>query len=159
MMYFEDIEQARREEIGSFTFTSENIKSFARRFDPQPFHVDDEAAKASLYGGLIASGWQVAAIWMKLTVEKRLREQARARAEGRAFGQLGPSPGFRNMVWARPVRPGDTLTYYTTITAKKASASRPGWGIVTMHNESFDQSGTRAFAFDGAVFSERRPAS
>jgi acyl dehydratase len=158
-MYFEDIAEGRREELGSFRFTSDNIKRFAERFDPQPFHIDEAAAAGSPYGGLIASGWHVAAIWMKLMVEKRLRDEALARAQGHSFGRLGPSPGFRNMVWARPVRPGDTLTYVTTMTAKKASASRPQWGILTMFSEAFDQAGNRAFAFDGAVFSERRPRS
>jgi acyl dehydratase len=157
MMYFEDVEEGRRQELGSFTFTSDNIKHFAARFDPQPFHIDEDAANHSAYGGLIASGWHVAAVWMKLMVEKRLRDEAMARDAGLAFGRLGPSPGFRNMVWARPVRPGDTLSYVTIVTGKRTSATRPRWGIVTMLSEAFDQAGRSAFAFDGAVFSERRP--
>ena len=117
-------------------------------YDPQPFHIDEVAAAESHFGGLIASGWQVAAVWMKLNVAHQRSLADEARAGGRPSAEVGPSPGFRNMVWARPVRPGDSLAYWTTVTDKKASASRPGWGIVAIRNEAFDdQSGAKAFSF------------
>jgi acyl dehydratase len=147
MIYYEDVEIGRMNELGSFTFTAEEIKRFAARYDPQPFHIDEAAAESSIYGGLIASGWHVAAIWMKLTVAHRTRStQAR----------LGPSPGFRNMGWLKPVRPGDTLSYFSQAVDKKASASRPQWGLVMMNNGARNQAGELAFRFDGVVFWERK---
>ncbi|CAM5770509.1 acyl dehydratase [Labrys miyagiensis] len=156
MKYFDDLAIGDTDEIGSFTFSSDNIKRFAREYDPQRFHVDEAAAEASMYGGLIASGWQVASIWMKLLVVHQQTEVARAQQLGKPVVQLGPSPGFSNMVWARPVRPGDTLRYTVQITAKKESASRPDWGIVSMLSSAMNQHGEQAFRFDGVVFWERR---
>jgi acyl dehydratase len=157
MMFFEDFVIGSREELGRFTFSVEAIKSFARLYDPQPFHIDEKAAAKSHFGGLIASGWHVAAIWMKLTIAHQERLQRQARAAGLPAASLGPSPGFRDMVWAKPVRPGDNLTYWLGVTGKKESASRPGWGIVMMRNEAINQRGELAFRFDGVVFCKRRP--
>ncbi|MDQ0394663.1 MaoC family dehydratase [Labrys monachus] len=156
MNFFEDVAAGDVSELGSFTFTAEGIKRFARAYDPQPFHVDEAAAAASLYGGLIASGWHVASVWMKLQVAYQSEMIARARAAGEPVVTLGPSPGFRNMVWAKPVRPGDTLRYRVEITGKKESASRPEWGIVSMLGSADNQHGQRAFQFDGVVFWGRR---
>ena len=97
--------------------------------------------------GLIASGWHVAAIWMKLTVAHRARHDE---------ARLGPSPGFRNMGWLEPVRPGDTLVLLSELVDKKASASRPQWGLVMMNNGARNQHGELAFRFDGVVFWERQ---
>jgi acyl dehydratase len=146
-MFFEDVELGRANELGSFTFTAEEIKRFALRYDPQPFHIDEEAAARSLYGGLIASGWHVASVWMKLTVASRARIGA---------ARLGPSPGFRNMGWLKPVRAGDTLAFFSEPVEKKTSASRPQWGLVMMSNGARNQAGDLAFRFDGVVFWERR---
>ena len=148
MIYFEDVETHKVNELGSFTFTADEIKRFAARYDPQPFHMDEAAAARSHYGGLIASGWHVAAIWMKLTVASR---------QSRALAKLGPSPGFTNMGWLKPVRAGDTLSYFSEPVAKKISASRPLWGLVSMNNGAFNQAGDLAFRFDGVVFWEKRP--
>ena len=158
MIFFEDLAVGDVTELGSFAFTADAIKHFARAYDPQPFHVDEEAAARSFYGGLIASGWQVASIWMKLQVAYQGETIARARAEGRPVAELGPSPGFRNMVWAKPVRPGDTLAYGVEITAKKESASRPQWGIVSMLGFADNQHGQRVFQYEGAVFWGKRKA-
>ncbi len=88
------------------------IKTFARAYDPQPFHLDEEAGKRSLFGGLAASGWHTASVYMKLLVAylKDLTEAAEARGE--PVAQSGPSPGFKNLKWPRPVLAGDTVTYY-----------------------------------------------
>src|SRR4051794_17302155 len=155
-MYFEDVPVGFRDELGAFTFTAPDIKRFAARFDPQPFHMDEAAAARSHFGGLIASGWHVASVWMKLMVAYQQRMFARAQAQGGPFGRLGPSPGFRDLVWTLPVRAGDRLTYRWEIIAKKESASRPRWGLVTMHNWAANQSGEETFRFDGVVFCERR---
>ena len=157
MTYFEDVQPGETADLGSFTFTSESIRAFAVRFDPQPFHLDEEAAKASHYGGLIASGWHVAAIWMKLMVGHWNRLAAEARITGHPVAQLGPSPGFRDMLWLQPVRAGDTLRYVWEATGRRSSASRPGWGIVTMQNRAFNQADVPVFQFDGAVFWQARP--
>jgi acyl dehydratase len=154
--YFEDIAVGDITELGAFTFTAETIKRFARSYDPQPFHVDEAAASASPYGGLIASGWHVASIWMKLRVAYQSGLIARAEAAGKPPLRLGPSPGFRNMEWAKPVRPGDTLRYGVRTTGTKESASRPEWGIVSMLGYADNQHGERAFQFEGVVFWGRK---
>lgn len=156
-MFFQDVTVGFHDELGAFTFTAPDIKHFAARFDPQPFHMDEAAAERSHFGGLLASGWQVAAVWMRLMVAYRERKVAEAEGRSEAFGRLGPSPGFRNLVWALPVRGGDTLTYRWEITAKKESASRPDWGLVSMRNWALNQDGGEAFRFDGLVFWERYP--
>jgi acyl dehydratase len=157
-MLFDALEIGTRLPIGRHSFTEAEIRRFAEAYDPQPFHVDPAAAEKSHFGGLIASGWHVAAVWMKLNVAFLKAEAEARRARGEAVARLGPSPGFRNMVWARPVRPGDVLDYVVTISGKKASALRPDWGIVSLRNEAFDGEGRLVFAFDGAVFWGRTAA-
>ncbi len=151
--YFEDCAVGQRTELGRYTFEARDIIRFARQFDPQPFHLDAEAARHSLLGGLCASGWHTAAIWMKLMVAHRQRV-----AEAGSAARLGPSPGFRNLVWRRPVFAGDTISYSSTLTDLRPSASRPGWGLVFHRNEGVNQNGDLVFAFDGCVFWERRPS-
>jgi len=156
--YFEEIVEGRRTELGSVLFTADDIKRFAMAYDPQPFHIDEVAAGESHFGGLIASGWHVAATWMRLTVANWNRLADEAKRAGRPQARLGPSPGFKNMVWAKPVRPGDELAFFSQVVGKKASASRPGWGLVMMLNGAVDQGGETAFKFDGVVFWERLPS-
>jgi acyl dehydratase len=155
--YLEDIVAGDTNELGSYTFTADDIIQFAKQFDPQRFHVDPEAAKHSLFGDLCASGWHTAAIWMKLMVAHRDRVRADALARGERPARLGPSPGFTNLKWLRPVYAGDTITYRSTFTGARASASRPGWGLATHHNSGVNQRGEEVFSFDGIVFWERRP--
>ncbi|MFC4172237.1 MaoC family dehydratase [Microvirga sp. GCM10011540] len=156
--YLEDIVAGDTVELGTYTFGSEEIIRFARQFDPQRFHVDPVAAKDSLFGDLCASGWHTAAIWMKLMIGHRERVRADALARGERPARLGPSPGFTNLKWLKPVYADDTITYRSTFTGARASASRPGWGIATHHNTGVNQHGEEVFSFDGAVFWERRPA-
>ncbi|MGO4526194.1 MaoC family dehydratase [Microvirga sp. 2MCAF35] len=154
--YFEDLVIGETEELGSYTFKPDDIIRFARQFDPQRFHVDAEAAKDSLFGGLCASGWHTASVWMKHMVGYRDRIRAYALTHGGRAARLGPSPGFSNLKWLKPVYAGDTITYRSTVSAKRASASRPGWGLVFHHNAGTNQRGEEVFAFDGMVFWERR---
>jgi acyl dehydratase len=154
--YFEDLIIGETEELGSYTFLSDDIIGFAKQYDPQPFHVDAEAAKSSLFGALCASGWHTASVWMKHMVGHRDRIRAYALAHGQRPARLGPSPGFSNLKWLKPVYAGDTITYRTTVTAKRPSASRPEWGLVFHHNTGTNQHGEEVFAFDGMVFWERR---
>jgi acyl dehydratase len=144
--------------LGTHTFTAEDIVRFARQFDPQPFHLDEEAARRSLFGGLCASGWHTAAVWMRLMIGYRERAREEARRRGERPPELGPSPGFKNLKWSKPVYAGDTITYCSAITGTRASASRPGWGLAFHRNSGVNQHGEEVFSFDGAVFWERRPA-
>ena len=155
--YFEDLVIGEAEELGTYTFESDDIIRFARQFDPQRFHVDAEAAKDSLFGGLCASGWHTASVWMKLMVEYRSRIRTNALAHGARPARLGPSPGFKDLKWRKPVYAGDTLTYRSTVTGKRVSNSRPGWGLVFHHNSATNQHGEEVFSFEGMVFWERHP--
>ena len=92
MRFFEDIEVGQRRDLGSFTFTAELIKKFAAQFDPQPFHLDEEAGRRSLFGGLAASGWHVGSVCMKLMVADGQRQMQAAAARGEKVAVWGPSP-------------------------------------------------------------------
>ncbi|MCB8821604.1 MaoC family dehydratase [Microvirga rosea] len=155
--YLEDLVVNQVDVLGRFTFTTENIIPFATAYDPQRFHVDPVAAKESLFGDLCASGWQTAAVWMKLLVAQRDRIRDAALARGERPAKLGPSPGFTNLKWLKPVYAGDTITYRSTVTGTRTSASRPGWGMASHHNSGVNQHGEEVFSFDGVVFWERRP--
>ncbi len=158
MKFFEDIRVGERFEVGRHTFTAENIKAFARRFDPQAFHVDEEAAARSHFGALCASGWQTASVWMRLMVEyQRLEDEAR-RARGEPSAKLGPSPGFRELKWLKPVYVGDTITYATEVVERRASNSRPEWGLMSIRNTGVNQKGEPVISFVSVAFVERRTA-
>jgi acyl dehydratase len=155
--YLEDLETGSTIELGTVTFTPEAIVRFAKNYDPQVFHVDPEAARRSLFGGLCASGWHTGSAWMRLMVEHRRRSHAAAVARGQSPAMLGPSPGFRDLRWTKPVFAGDTVAYRTTLTDARPSASRPGWGIASHRNSGINQHGEEVFSFEGAVLWQRRP--
>ncbi|MES2751790.1 MAG: MaoC family dehydratase [Pseudomonadota bacterium] len=159
MPYFEDIKIGDRRETGSFTFTADEIKAFALQFDPQPFHLDEEAGRKSVFGGLAASGWHVAAIYMKLTVAGFQRDAAETLARGEKPVVSGPSPGFRELKWSKPVLAGDTLAYASEVVATRALESRPDWGLVNFYNTGINQRGELAFSFIASAFLPRRPAA
>src|SRR6185437_7465006 len=110
MRFFEDIVVGQRRELGSFTFTAELIKKFAAQFDPQRFHLDEEAGRQSLFGGLAASGWHVGSVCMKLLVADGQRQAREAADRGEEVAAWGPSPGFRDLRWVRPVLARNTGT-------------------------------------------------
>ena len=147
MRFLEDIEIGHRRTFGSFTFTAESIKTFARQFDPQPFHLDEEAGRKSLFGGLAASGCHITAVGMKLLA-----------ARGEPVATWGPSPGFRELRWLKPVMAGDTITYGNQVESVRATATRPGWGIVTARNTSTNQHGEVVMTFLAIAFVPQRPA-
>ncbi len=155
--YYEDIEIGEREEIGSHTFTAEEIKRFAREYDPQSFHVDEAAAARSHFRGLIASGWHTGSVWMGLAVRHRDKVAAARRARGEPVAELGPSPGFRELKWLKPVYAGDTITYSAEVVDKRYSASKPRWGIVRYRNTGANQKGELVLSYVSTVFIERRP--
>lgn len=156
MIFFEDTKLGERHTLGSFIFTAEAIKAFARGYDPQAFHLDEEAGRKSLFGGLAASGWHTASVYMKLLVAylKDLAEAAEARGE--KAGQSGPSPGFKNLKWPRPVLAGDTVTYYYEATSMRPLASRPEFGLVSGTTTAVNQRGEIVLFFENAVFLPRR---
>jgi len=157
MKYFEDIRIGEKVELGSHTFTAEEIISFAQRFDPQPFHVDPAAAKRSHFGGLIASGWHTGSICIRLLVQRRLREEEAMRARGEAIGRTGPSPGFRELKWIKPVYAGDTIAFASEVIDTRQVQSRPDKGLVFARNTGTNQAGEVVFSFVSILFVDRRP--
>jgi acyl dehydratase len=156
MFFFEDIEVGHRREIGSFTFTAEEIKKFAAQFDPQRFHLDEEEGRKSLFGGLAASGWHVGSVCMKLLVADGQRQAREAVARGEEVAILGPSPGFRELRWIRPVLAGDTITFASEILSLRNSSSRPAWGILEARNSGTNQKGELVFSVLAIAFVPRR---
>jgi acyl dehydratase len=159
MRYFDDIAIGDRMELGSHTFTAEDIKTFAGQYDPQAFHMDEAAAAQSHFGALCASGWHTIAVWMRLRVLYGRREDAERAARGEVIAKLGPSPGFRELRWLKPVYVDDTITYASEIAEKRASQSRPGWGLVFARNTGTNQKGEVVMSFIGSGFVERRPGA
>ncbi|PXW57457.1 MaoC family dehydratase [Methylobacterium sp. B4] len=143
-------------DLGAHRFEAEAIVAFARAYDPQVFHLDAEAARATHFGALCASGWQTAAVWMKRLNATFARDIAFTARSG-PVPQLGPSPGFKDLQWLRPVYAGDTIRYASRLVDRRASASRPGWGIATHHNTAQNQRGEPVFAFTGSVFWQWEP--
>jgi acyl dehydratase len=158
MHFFEDIEIGVRREVGSFTFTAESIKKFAAQFDPQAFHLDEEAGRKSLFGGLAASGWHVGSVCMKLLVANGQRQMKEAVARGEEIAVWGPSPGFRELRWIWPVLAGDTVSFASVVESKRSSEKRPQWGILQSRNSGINQRGEPVFSFLATAFVPRRNA-
>ncbi len=155
--YFEEIEIGERIEVGSHLFTAEEIKRYAKRFDPQAFHVDEAAAADSLFGALCASGWQTAMIWARLMAEHRRRlAEARARA-GAPVPRLGPTPAVRQLQWLKPVYVGDVIAYASEVEDKSEPAERQGWGLVTLRSTGVNQAGEIVISFRSEILVERQP--
>ena len=146
MNWWEDFKLGERAEMGRHTFSEDEIVAFARQFDPQPFHLDPRAARATPFGGLIASGWHTCAVGMRLMVEQYIGRTA----------SLG-SPGIEDIRWLQPVRPGDTLTYSRTVTATRASTSRAGVGLVKHRWEAVNQAGETVLTMEGWGMFGRKP--
>ena len=144
---FEDFEPGQVYELGSTTVTEEEIVEFARRFDPQPFHLDAEAAKNSDFGGLIASGWHTGAMWMRLYVDSLL---------GGGSGQ--GSSGIEELRWLAPVRPGDTLSGWLTVLDATQSERRPDRGTIRIRGEMVNQDGVTVMSMvSRGRFARRSP--
>jgi len=145
--YWEDIKEGEVVELGSRTMEKERMVAFAREFDPQPFHTDEKAAEASIWGGLIASGWLTGSVLMRIFYDGYLKDTA----------SLG-SPGIDELRWLKPVRPGDTLTGRFTVLESVASRSKPDRGIVRSLMEVVNQHGEVVMTTKGVNFVSRRPA-
>ncbi|WP_454746519.1 MaoC family dehydratase [Ciceribacter selenitireducens] len=134
-------------ETGSKLFTAEDIIRFAKKFDPQPFHTDAEAAKSYVFGALCASGWHTCAGWMRCFIDFWSAETKRLKAEGIAPPKLGPSPGFEQLQWLKPVYAGDTITYSLTSVESRPLASRPGLILNIGLGEGVNQDGETVLRF------------
>ena len=157
MRYFEDIEVGVPVEIGTHTFAEDEMIRFAEKYDRQDYHMDPEAAKAGPFGGLIASGWYTGAIFQSFFARYLLQVAEELRQAGKPVARLGPSPGFKDLKWPRPVYAGDTVRFRTTVADKRELKSRPGWGAIHFHNQGFNQDGELVYEFHGTTFIERRP--
>lgn len=149
--WFEDIEIGARHAFGAHTFTQDEIIAFGKKYDPQVFHTDPEAAKQSMFGGLIASGWHTAAMWMRVVID------AREKGDAGMLNRGGVSPGFEDMRWLRPVRPGMTLSYASEVIEKVELKSRPDLGLIKSRNEGRDEQGELCFSFVSKGFVPKRP--
>jgi acyl dehydratase len=145
--WFEDYVAGSVHELGRIAVESDEVLDFARRFDPQPFHVDLQAASQTHFGGLIASGWHTASLMMRLFALHYLSPES----------SLG-SPGIEQLRWPRPVRPGDVLSVRVTVTDARRSQSRPDRGIVRSLVEVFNQNGELVMSADPANFILCRPS-
>lgn len=131
MQYYEDIQVGAKDAFGHYAVTREEVIDFARKFDPQPFHLDDGAAAKTHFGRLSASGWHTCAMTMAMLVENMKDNQQAG---------LG-SPGIDNLRWMKPVYPGDTLRCETEVLEKRRSKSRPGIGLFKSRLAVFNQNG------------------
>jgi len=156
MRFFEEMALGQRRDVGSFTFTAEAIKRFAAQFDPQRFHLDEEAGRNSLFGGLAASGWHVGSVCMKLLVADAQRQSAEAAARGEKVAVWGPSPGFRDLRWIKPVLAGDTISFASEIVGLRTSETRPEWGIVQGRHSGTNQRGELVYSLLATAFVPRR---
>ena len=148
MKYWEDIKVGDTASLGTYTVTEDEILAFAKKYDPQPFHLDRESAKRSIFGGLIASGWHSCAIMMRMSVEHMRREP---------LAGVG-SPGIDSCRWLKPVRPGDTLTVRTEITDSWPSKSKP-LGFIRRRADMLNQHGEIVLTVIGVgMFRKREPA-
>lgn len=144
---FEDFEAGQVYELGSKVVSEDEIVAFARQFDPQPFHLDAEAAKDSVFGGLIASGWHTGAMWMRLYVDSLL---------GGASGQ--GSSGIEELRWLAPVRPGDTLSGRLIVIEVTSSESHPERGTIRIRGEMVNQDGVKVMSMvSRGRFARRSP--
>ena len=159
MKFFEDIRVGDVFEVGRHTFTTDEIKGFARRFDPQLFHMDEAAAARSIYGALCASGWHTAVAWMRLMVDFRRREDEAARARGEPVAGIGPALGFRDLKWPKPVYAGDTIEYRSEVIEMRLSDSRPHAGLMTFRSTGINQNGEMVLSLVSTTFVERRGAT
>ena len=146
-MFLEDYSIGMEKEFGNRQVTEEEVIRFAKEFDPQPFHIDPEAAGESMFGGIIASGWHTCAMLMRMLCDEFLLNDE---------GSLG-SGGVDDIRWKMPVRPGDTLTVRSRVTEVRASESKPDRGIVRSTYSIFNQNGDIVMTVSSMGFFKKRP--
>lgn len=144
--FFEDYTQGAVYELGSVTVDHDEVIAFATRYDPQYFHIDEERAKESIYGGIIASGWHTASMMMRVFADGFLSDAS----------SMG-SPGLDELKWSRPVRPGDTLFVRAIVLETRLSKSKPDLGVVRTRSEVHNQGGEFVMSSTAVNFMRRRP--
>jgi acyl dehydratase len=158
--FFEDTVLGETVELGSHTFARDEIIDFARVYDPQPFHLDEAAAKASLFGDLCASGWHTAAHFIRCIIASRGQGNAQAVAKDGLSGSrvpvYGPSPGCRDLKWLKPVFVGDTITYRSRLIERADLKSRPNRGLLASAVQGRNQKGEIVFAVTSLILADRR---
>jgi len=147
--YAEDYRIGEIVDVGEYTMTKEEIVAFAQQWDPQPFHLDEQAAAATMFGGLIASGWHVALIMMRMMLRSEFIS---------AETSLG-SPGFDGLKWLMPVRPGDRLSGTVEVTNVRISRSKPGIGFVTTVARLRNQSNEEVYWLNSTAIVKSRAAA
>jgi acyl dehydratase len=145
VLYLEDFGVGRRFKTGTIVVSADDIKEFAARFDPQPFHLDEASAKQSVFGGLVASGWHTAALGMRLLVDGEMK------VAGGLIGLGG------ELTWPRATKPGDVLHVESEVVEVKTSRSRPDSGIVKIRNTALNQNGEAVQVFIVSMLVPRRP--
>jgi len=145
LLYYDDLQVGQSFTTETLRVTAEEIKAFARQFDPQPFHLDDDAARATMFGGLAASGWHTAALAMRLIV-----------GSGPPIAGGIAGSGIDELRWLRPVRPGDELRVQSEVVEMRPSASRPTQGWVRMRNTVIAQDGAAVMSFIANLIVPRR---
>jgi acyl dehydratase len=154
--FFEDIQVGDVFDYGRYTFTAEAIKAFAARYDPQAFHLDEEAAVRSHFGALVASGWHTALAWMRLMIDYRRRMDEAMLARGEPVAGIGPALGFRDLKWPKPVYVGDTVAYSSEVIELRPSNSRPRSGLMTFRSMGLNQDGKPVLSLVSTTFVGRR---
>lgn len=145
--WFEDFPEGSVREFGAVTISKDEILEFAGKYDPQPFHVDEEAARRSPFRGLVASGWHTCALAMRMACDAFLLDTATA-----------GSPGMENVRWVKPVRPGDTLRVRLRVVEARPMKSRPNLGLVRQAFEVLNQQGDVVLTMEGTTMMFRRGA-
>jgi acyl dehydratase len=154
-MWFEDVVIGEKVVLGDYTFTEEKIIAFAKKYDPQYFHTDPEASKNSMFGVVIASGWHTASAAIGLLVAYRERDAEKRHDDTNRYII---SPGFRDLRWFRPAKPGTTLTYTWEHAGKYDWPSRPHMGLVEALCEAREPDGTLSMSFVARGLFLRKPA-
>ena len=147
LVHFEDVEVGETRRFGRYEVTAEEIIEYARQFDPQPFHIDEEAARQSMFGGLIASGWHTGAMFIRMVCEHLVPGTATTGAVG-----------FDDLKWLKPVRPGDILSVESTVREKIDSPSRRGLGTVKIDSRVLNQRNEAVMTLTSLVLYRRRRA-
>lgn len=145
--WFEDYAKGEVFETGDYLITREEVVDFAGRYDPQAFHLDEAAARESIFGGLIASGWMTCSILMRMLVDGFISP----------VSSMG-SPGVDEIRWLKPVRPGDRLRARVTVVDTRRSTSRPDRGIIHFHQQAINQDDEVVLSMRGMGMSKCRPS-
>jgi len=148
LVHFEDVEVGQTQRFGRYEVTADEIIEYARQFDPQPFHLDEEAGRNSHFGGLIASGWHTGAMLMRMVCESGIRGHA-----------TNGAVGFDDLRWLKPVRPGDVLSVESVVVEKVESRRRRDIGVVKIASRVLNQTGEAVMSLTSLALYRRRPGA